>query len=85
MTGKAGLVPWKRLYVKQLLPSASAAAERLPWPFGPHVCVCNLVFNIPLYATQAGYDSGLAEGGGVLYTVFPWHSPSPKTRTPGPA
>jgi hypothetical protein len=37
MTGKAGLVPGKRLYVKQLLPTASAAAEPLPWPFGPHV------------------------------------------------
>ena len=49
------------------------------------VCVCNLVFNVPLYATQAGYDSSSAEGGGVLYTVFPRHSPSLKTRTPGPA
>ena len=28
-TGKAGLVPWKRLYIKQLPP--------LSWPFGLHV------------------------------------------------
>ena len=34
MIGKAGLVPWKRLYVKQPPPTASAAAEPLPWPFG---------------------------------------------------
>ena len=37
MTGKAGLVPWKRLYIIQLPPTASAAAEPLPWPFGLHV------------------------------------------------
>ena len=34
MTGKAGLVPWNRLYIKQLPPTASAAAEPLPWPLG---------------------------------------------------
>ena len=37
MTGKAGLVAWKRLYIKQLLPTTSAVAEPLPWPFGLHV------------------------------------------------
>ena len=37
MTGKAGLVPWKRLYVKQPPPTASPAAPPLPWPFGLHV------------------------------------------------
>ena len=37
MTGKAGLVPWKRLNIKQLPPTASAAAEPLPCPFGLHV------------------------------------------------
>ena len=37
MTGKAGLVPWKRLYIKHLPPTASAAAEPRPWPFGLHV------------------------------------------------
>ena len=37
MTGKAGLVPWKRLYVKHPPPTASATAEPLPWPFRLHV------------------------------------------------
>ena len=31
------------------------------------VCVCGLVFNIPLYAAQTGYDSGSAEGGALLF------------------
>ena len=31
------------------------------------VCVCDLLFNIPLYAAQTGYDSGSAEGGGALF------------------
>ena len=37
MTRKAGLVLWKRLYVKQPPLTASAAAQPLPWPFGLHV------------------------------------------------
>ena len=31
------------------------------------VCVCDLVFNIPLYAAHTGYDSGSAEGGGASF------------------
>ena len=31
------------------------------------VCLCDLVFNIPLYAAQTGYDSGSAEGGGASF------------------
>ena len=41
------------------------------------VCVCDLVFNIPLYAAQTGYDSGSAEGGGAssLPPFFPKKHP----------
>ena len=40
------------------------------------LCVCNLLIAIPLYATQAGHDSGSAEGSGVFVDRFPGARPA---------
>ena len=50
-------------------PSADGLGPRL----APNstLCVCNLLFNIPLYATHTDYDSGSVHDGGCLEAVFP--------------
>ena len=39
------------------------------------VCVCDLLFDIPLYAAQTGYDSGSAAAEAVVVGFSIYHYP----------
>ena len=60
MTGKAGLMPGKRLYRKATT-AASAAAEPQPWPFGPHVAG-SILHTHERGKAETGYRNALGSG-----------------------